>query len=83
MRAAQTACNSERKDYLTTQRNHTESQTMTTNSPQASAKIYQFPVGGRKAVEGNREQTPTVNTFGSWYHDAAIQESAVQRTREH
>ena len=61
---------------------------MTTSTPQelanqASAKIYQFPVGGRRSVEANREQTPTVNTFGSWYHEAAIQEAAAQRSREH
>jgi Protein of unknown function (DUF2735) len=56
---------------------------MTTNTPQESAKIYQFPVGGRRPVEGNREQTPTTNTFGSWYHEAAIQESTTQNHREH
>jgi hypothetical protein len=60
---------------------------MTTSTPQASAKIYQFPAGGRRAVEANREQTPTVNTFGSWYHEAAIQEAAAQEPaqahREH
>jgi uncharacterized protein DUF2735 len=56
---------------------------MTTSTPQASAKIYQFPVGGRRTVEAVREQTPTVNTFGSWYHEAAIQESADQSRREH
>jgi uncharacterized protein DUF2735 len=56
---------------------------MTTNSPQASAKIYQFPIRGRRAVEADREQVPTVNTFGSWYHEAAIQEAAAQSRREH
>jgi hypothetical protein len=50
---------------------------------QASAKIYQFPVGGRRAVEAHREQAPTVGTFGSWYHEAAIQEAAAPRNREH
>lgn len=50
---------------------------------QPSAKIYQFPVGGRSAVEAHREQTPTVGTFGSWYHEAAIQEAAAARSREH
>lgn len=50
---------------------------------QASAKIYQFPVGGRSAVEARCEQTPTVSTFGSWYHEAAIQEAAASRSREH
>jgi uncharacterized protein DUF2735 len=61
-----------------------QSRTMnTTNAPQQSAKIFQFPVGGRRAVEGNREETPTTNSFGSWYHDAAIQEAAAQNHREH
>ena len=54
-----------------------------TNAPQQSAKIYQFPVGGRRTVEGNRDVTPTASTFGSWYHDAAIEEAAAQNHREH
>jgi Protein of unknown function (DUF2735) len=83
VRDAQTACNSQRSSYLTSQRNRIMSRTMTTNTPQASAKIYQFPVGGRRAVESEREQVPTVNTFGSWYHEAAIQESAAESRREH
>ena len=55
----------------------------TTSNPQQSAKIYQFPVGGRRAVEGNREETPTTSTFGSWYHEAAIEEAAAKNHREH
>ena len=51
-----------------------------------SAKIYQFPAGGRAAL-GQRRQDETktatdqasrVNETccsGSWYHEAAIQES--------
>jgi hypothetical protein len=65
---------------------------MTTNSPhQHSAKIYQFPVGGRASVGPRGHQakrsdphapkvTPTVAGEG-WYHDAAIQED--KRTYEH
>lgn len=60
---------------------------MATSTPQATAKIYQFPVGGRRAVEAHREPTPTVATFGSWYHEAAIQEetqaAADPSRREH
>ena len=60
---------------------------MTTNTPQGTAKIYQFPVGGRRAVEAHREATPTVVTFGSWYHEAAIQEeareAAAKNRRDH
>jgi hypothetical protein len=81
---AQTACNSPRSDYLRSQRNLIASRTMnTTSNPQQSAKIYQFPVGGRRTAEGTREVTPTVSTFGSWYHEAAIQEAAAQNHREH
>ncbi len=49
-----------------------------------SAKIYQFPVGGRAALMGRRygetpsQLTPHVNETicsGSWYHEEAIQES--------
>ena len=54
---------------------------------QGSAKIYQFPVGGRAALSGHRygetpvsidQNTPRVNETicsGSWYHEEAIQES--------
>ena len=52
-----------------------------------SAKIYQFPAGGRAALGGRRygEAKPAaeqaapgmteVTVGGAWYHDAAIQES--------
>lgn len=52
-----------------------------------SAKIYQFPIGGRAALNGRRygetqspidQITPHVNETicsGSWYHEEAIQES--------
>jgi hypothetical protein len=52
-----------------------------------SAKIYQFPTGGRAALGGRRydEAKPTIEQApsrvdeaacsGSWYHEAAIQES--------
>jgi hypothetical protein len=69
---------------------------MTTNfpqeTPQESAKIYQFPARVRKAVDGRREETdsavelvsPRVSlaAVGSgWYHEAAIQESKRIRER--
>jgi hypothetical protein len=65
---------------------------MNTNFAQATAKIYQFPVGGRAAI-GPRQNapkstiditTPRVNeaVCGSgWYHEAAIEEA--KRTGEH
>jgi len=52
-----------------------------------SAKIYQFPVGGRAALLGRRygetqapidQNMPRVNETicsGSWYHEEAIQEA--------
>jgi len=52
-----------------------------------TAKIYQFPAGGRAALGGRRQDdtksatdkaTPRVNETacsGSWYHQAAIEES--------
>jgi len=52
-----------------------------------SAKIYQFPAGGRAALGGRRyEEAKTVTDIASprvneaacsdsWYHEAAIQES--------
>lgn len=52
-----------------------------------SAKIYQFPVGGRASLLGRRhgqmpssigQTTPRVNETacsGSWYHEDAIQEA--------
>jgi hypothetical protein len=53
---------------------------------QGSAKIYQFPTGGRAALGGRSyaeakttiEDTPRVNETvcsGSWYHEEAISEA--------
>ncbi|MEH2509243.1 hypothetical protein V1291_000597 [Nitrobacteraceae bacterium AZCC 1564] len=66
---------------------------MVTNVSHGTAKIYQFPVRGRKTAGGDREQIkPTTDpkfqpvlgdTFGSgWYHEAAIEEERRQ-PREH
>jgi hypothetical protein len=66
---------------------------MNTSFNQGSARIYQFPVGGRSAVGGrslNEIKTSTdlassrvseVTIGGAWYHDAAIQESKPVRER--
>ena len=60
---------------------------MSTSLNQGSAKIYQFPAGGRSTLGGRRyEEAKTVsdlassgandtNCSGSWYHQAAIDES--------
>jgi hypothetical protein len=58
-----------------------------------SAKIYQFPTGGRAALGGRLhgetqptidQNTPRVNETicsGSWYHQEAIDESKPGRER--
>src|ERR1700748_2205112 len=58
---------------------------MNTGVIQATAKIYQFPTGGRAALGGRRygETKPSIDAnapranlcSGSWYHEAAIQDS--------
>ena len=60
---------------------------MNTSSDHGSARIYQFPTGGRAALGGRRygEAKPAaelstlraseVVVGGAWYHDAAIQET--------
>ena len=62
-----------------------------TSVNEGSAKIYQFPSGGRAALGGRRYgETKTVTDFatpagnladcsGSWYHAAAIEESKPGR----
>jgi hypothetical protein len=66
---------------------------MNTSLNQGSATIYQFPVGGRAAIGGRRYEesnttsdvaAPRVNEAscsGSWYHEAAIQETKPVRER--
>jgi hypothetical protein len=61
---------------------------------QESARIYQFPAGGRAALGGKRwdkvesavpqslERVNEVACSDSWYHQAAIQEAA-ERGRDH
>jgi Protein of unknown function (DUF2735) len=60
---------------------------MNTSLNQGSAKIYQFPAGGRAALGGRRyDEVKSAGTVGnylineaacseSWYHEAAIQEA--------
>ena len=67
---------------------------MNTNQSQESARIYQFPAGGRAALGGKRwgesksapnpgsERVHEAACSGSWYHEAAIQEAA-DRGRDH
>jgi hypothetical protein len=66
---------------------------MTTSLNQGSAKIYQFPAGGRSAADRRRyEETRSATDLASsrvsevacsdaWYHEAAIQESKPVRER--
>jgi len=55
---------------------------------QATAKIYQFPTGGRAALGGRRygETMPAAPALeniadcsGSWYHAAAVLEAKGER----
>jgi Protein of unknown function (DUF2735) len=63
---------------------------LTTRVNEGSAKIYQFPAGGRAALGGRRYDEAAVSEFaapavdiadcsGSWYHAEAIQETKPGR----
>jgi hypothetical protein len=66
---------------------------MNTGLNHGSAKIYQFPAGGRSALGGRRygengtvpdvasSRVSEVASASSWYHEAAIQESAPELKR--
>jgi len=66
---------------------------MNTSLNHGSAKIYQFPAGGRSATDRRRyEETRSATELASsrvsevacsdaWYHEAAIQESKPARER--
>jgi hypothetical protein len=66
---------------------------MNTSLNHGSAKIYQFPAGGRSATDRRRyEETRSATDLVSsrvsevacseaWYHEAAIQESKPVRER--
>jgi hypothetical protein len=61
---------------------------MSANLNQGSARIYQFPAGGRAALGGRSygeakpvSEKPRVNEAvcsGSWYHEEAIREEKSQ-----
>ena len=64
---------------------------MTTSLNQGSAKIYQFPAGGRAALGGRRyedsqsaadvaaSRVSVATVGGAWYHEAAIAEAKPVR----
>ena len=63
---------------------------MDRGSIQGSAKIYQFPTGGRAAFVGRRDgetrkaestaqPVSHADCSGSWYHAAAIQDASNER----
>jgi hypothetical protein len=66
---------------------------MDTSLNRGSAKIYQFPVGGRSAIDRRRYEEASratdlassrvseVACSDAWYHEAAIQESKPVRER--
>ncbi len=64
----------------------------TSFNQQGSARIYQFPVGGRAGLGGHRHdeiktselalsRVNQIAVGGAWYHDEAIQESKPVRER--
>jgi hypothetical protein len=61
---------------------------MATNYPQGpareTAKIYQFPIGGRVKIADRRDdfRTPRIHavvTGNNWYHEAAIEDAFPER----
>lgn len=55
---------------------------MTANAIGGTAKIYQFPKGGRAGLSSGPHQANPTETFatprvasGSWYHEEAIREA--------
>ena len=66
---------------------------MNTGLNHGSARIYQFPAGGRSALGGRRYENANAVTDlassrasevavgGAWYHDAAIQDAKPVRER--
>jgi hypothetical protein len=61
-----------------------------TGSSQGSARIYQFPSGGRAALGGRRygdtkkaelaaQPAGIADCYDSWYHAAAIQDAKNER----
>ena len=67
-----------------------ETDMMNTGLSEGSARIYQFPTGGRAALAGRRygetkaaEITPQpvnlADCSDSWYHAAAIQDASNER----
>lgn len=63
---------------------------MTANFYRESAKIYQFPAGGRSALGGHRHEAKPAADFtaprvanvalgSAWYHEAAIEDAERAR----
>jgi hypothetical protein len=55
---------------------------MTANAIGGTAKIYQFPKGGRAGLSGGPQHANPTETFtaprvtsGGWYHEEAIREA--------
>jgi len=76
-----------RSSYIisTRRRAKREETGMTPNTTQPTAKIYQFPVGGRAALVGRSKPTEPMLDYAvsgaGWYHEAAIEET--KRGSEH
>jgi hypothetical protein len=60
---------------------------MTATTERQSAEIIQFPARGRFAARGmmekrvaNSDVVPAAVSYGSWYHDDAIQEAKDEKS---
>ncbi len=64
---------------------------MTRSIEQGSAKIIQFPIGGRSKAGAKRDDSKAVaqsapagiSFGGSWYHEEAVQEAEQSRKTLH
>jgi hypothetical protein len=68
-----------------------ESRTMTQDQSRGSAKIYQFPAGGRAGLRSHRDDVVATASHASqgiakvvcgsaWYHEEAIAQDAPPRS---
>jgi Protein of unknown function (DUF2735) len=77
---------------MSPRRNGIRREMMNTSFDHGSAKIYQFPAGGRAAVGARYDETKNATDLaasrvseaavgGAWYHEAAIHEAEIQESK--
>jgi len=75
-----------RDNYSASSKREERDDAMTSNTNRETAKIYQFPAGGRAALRTDRPLAKPVDEMqaaaasraiigGSWYHEEAIRET--------